>query len=145
MLASSGDHRLGGKDWDDVLVNWVAAEFDKAYGDNPLLDLLAYQDLYSLALVAKIQLSSRDRTPLVFSFNGHSLKLEITRAEYETRCRPLIERCEALCEIALKDAGLSWRQIGRVLLTGGDDPDAFGARDDRGFDTGSFGRGPQPG
>ena len=119
MLASSGDHRLGGKDWDDVLVNWVAAEFDKAYGDNPLLDLLAYQDLYSRALVAKIQLSSRDRTPLVFSFNGHSLKLEITRAEYEARCRPLIEKCKALCEIALKDAGLSWRQIDRVLLTGG--------------------------
>ena len=39
MLASNGDHRLGGKDWDDVIVNWVADEFDEVHGENPLLDL----------------------------------------------------------------------------------------------------------
>ena len=45
MVASNGDHRLGGKDWDDVIVNWVAEEFDKAHGELPLLDLQSYQDL----------------------------------------------------------------------------------------------------
>ena len=59
MLASNGDHRLGGKDWDDVIVNWVADEFDKIHGENPLLDLQSYQDLYNRALAAKIQLTSR--------------------------------------------------------------------------------------
>ena len=62
MLATNGDHRLGGKDWDDVIVNYVAEEFDRAHGENPLLDLQSYQDLQSRALAAKIQLSSRDRT-----------------------------------------------------------------------------------
>jgi molecular chaperone DnaK len=45
MLATNGDHRLGGKDWDDVIVNRVAEEFDKAHGETPLLDLRSYQDL----------------------------------------------------------------------------------------------------
>ncbi len=62
MLATNGDHRLGGKDWDDVIVNHVAEEFDRAHGENPLLDLQSYQDLQSRALAAKIQLSSRPRT-----------------------------------------------------------------------------------
>src|ERR1700733_5340302 len=62
MLASNGDHRLGGKDWDDVIVNWVAEEFDKLHGENPLLDLQSYQDLYNRALTAKIQLTGRNKT-----------------------------------------------------------------------------------
>src|SRR5216117_3917057 len=60
MLASNGDHRLGGKDWDDLLVNWVADEFDRLHGENPLLDLHSYQELHNRALAAKIQLSSRN-------------------------------------------------------------------------------------
>src|SRR5678815_2479307 len=47
MVASNGGHRLGGKDWDDVIVNWIAEEFDKTHGENPLLDLQSYQDLYN--------------------------------------------------------------------------------------------------
>src|SRR6266480_3309295 len=45
IIATNGDHRLGGKDWDDVLVNYVAEEFDHAHDENPLLDLQSYQDL----------------------------------------------------------------------------------------------------
>ncbi len=65
MLATNGDHRLGGKDWDDIIVNLVAEEFDRLHGENPLLDLQSYQELQSRALAAKIQLSSRPRTTLV--------------------------------------------------------------------------------
>src|SRR6059058_315425 len=60
MIATNGDHRLGGKDWDDVIVNLVAEEFDRLHGENPLLDLHSYQDLHIRALAAKIQLSSRN-------------------------------------------------------------------------------------
>src|SRR5829696_3086565 len=92
MLASNGDHRLGGKDWDDLIVNWVADEFDKAHGENPLLDLQSYQDLYTRALTAKIQLTSRQRTTIVHSYNGRSVKLEITREEFEAKASHLLEK-----------------------------------------------------
>ena len=119
MVASNGDHRLGGKDWDDVIVNWVAYEFDKQHGENPLLDLQSYQDLYNRALTAKIQLSTRSRTTLVHSYNGKSVKLDLTRDEFEERTRHLIEKCKAICEIVMQEAGMQWEQIDRVLLTGG--------------------------
>src|SRR5262249_15989510 len=57
IIATNGDHRLGGKDWDDVIVNYVADEFDREHGKNPLLDLESYQDLQTRAVAAKIQLS----------------------------------------------------------------------------------------
>src|SRR5215212_5131877 len=119
MLASNGDHRLGGKDWDDLLVNWVADEFDRVHGENPLLDLQSYQDLYNRALTAKIQLSSRQRTTIVHSYNGKSIKLEITREEFEQKCRHLLEKCKAICEIVMQEAEMTWDQIDRILLTVG--------------------------
>ncbi len=119
MVASNGDHRLGGKDWDDVIVNWVADEFDKQHGENPLLDLQSYQDLYNRALTAKIQLSTRQRTTLVHSYNGKSIKLELTRENFEERTRHLIEKCKAICEIVMQEASMTWDHIDRVLLTGG--------------------------
>jgi molecular chaperone DnaK len=119
MVASNGDHRLGGKDWDDVLVNWLADEFDKLNGDNPLLDLQSYQDLYNRCLTAKIQLSSRTRTTIVHSYNGKSIKLEVTREDFEQRCRHLNEKCKTICEIVMQEAQMSWDKIDRILLTGG--------------------------
>src|SRR2546428_8785607 len=65
IIATNGDHRLGGKDWDDVIVNYVAEEFDRAHSENPLLDLQSYQDLQTRAVAAKLQLSSRKHTAIV--------------------------------------------------------------------------------
>ena len=119
MIASNGDHRLGGKDWDDVIVNWVADEFDRQHGQNPLLDLQSYQDLYSRALTAKIQLSTRPRTTLVHSYAGKSIKVELTREEFEEKTRLLLEKCKSICEIVMQEANLTFDDIDRVLLTGG--------------------------
>jgi len=119
MLGSNGDHRLGGKDWDDVIVNWVSEEFDRQFNENPLLDLHSYQDLYNRALTAKIQLSSRNNATIVHSYAGHSLKMELTREEFEQRTRHLVEKAKAICEIAMAEAELEWNQIDRILLTGG--------------------------
>src|SRR4030095_7026560 len=91
MIATNGDHRLGGKDWDDVIVNHVAEEFDRAHGENPLLDLQSYQDLQSGAVPAKTQLSSRERTTMVQSHNGKSVKVELTREDFEKMTRHLVE------------------------------------------------------
>jgi molecular chaperone DnaK len=119
MVASNGDHRLGGKDWDDVIVNWVADEFDKMHGENPLLDLQSYQDLYNRALTAKIQLSTRARTTIVHSYNGKSIKLDLTREDFEERTRHLLEKCKAICEIVMQEASMGWDGVDRILLTGG--------------------------
>src|SRR2546423_8171033 len=83
MLATNGDHRLGGKDWDDVIVNLIADEFDQLHGENPLLDLHSYQQLHNRALAAKIQLSSRNSTTIVYHPGGKSVKLRLTRKEVE--------------------------------------------------------------
>ncbi len=119
MLATNGDHRLGGKDWDDVIVNYVAEEFDREHGENPLLDLQSYQDLQSRALAAKIQLSSRGRTAIVHSFNGKSVKVELTREDFEKRTLHLIEKCKTICEMTMQEGKLEWTDLDKVLLVGG--------------------------
>jgi molecular chaperone DnaK len=119
MLATNGDHRLGGKDWDDVIVNHVAEEFDREHGENPLLDLQSYQDLQSRALAAKLQLSSRPRTAIVHSHNGKSVKVELTREEFELKTRHLVEKCKTICEMVLQEAKLTWNDMNKVLLVGG--------------------------
>jgi molecular chaperone DnaK len=119
MIATNGDHRLGGKDWDDIIVNHVAEEFDRAHGENPLLDLESYQDLQSRALAAKIQLSSRPRTAIVHSHNGKSVKVELTKEEFESKTRHLVEKCKTICEMVLQEAQMEWSGIDKVLLVGG--------------------------
>jgi len=119
MLATNGDHRLGGKDWDDVIVNMVADEFDKCHGENPLLDLQSYQDLQSRALAAKIQLTSRKRTTIVHHHNGKSVKLELTREEFEKSTRHLVEKCKTICEMVMQEAKMKWDKVDKVLLVGG--------------------------
>jgi len=119
IIATNGDHRLGGKDWDDVIVNHVADEFSKAHGENPLLDLQSYQDLQTRAVAAKIQLSSRERTTIVHHHNGQSVKVDLTKADFESRCKNLIEKCKTICEIALQEAKMKWDEIDKILLVGG--------------------------
>src|SRR5712672_2605765 len=119
MIATNGDHRLGGKDWDDIIVNYVAEEFDRAHGENPLLDLQSYQDLQSRALSAKIQLSSRMQTAVVHHHNGKSVKLEITRNEFERRSQHLVEKCKTICEMVMQEENMNWDDIEKILLVGG--------------------------
>src|ERR1700739_2881064 len=119
MIATNGDHRLGGKDWDDVIVNMIAEEFDRLHGENPLLDLHSYQDLHNRALSAKIQLSSRNSTTIVYHHSGKSVKLTLTRKDFENRTRHLVEKCKTICEMVMKEAKLKWDKIDKVLLAGG--------------------------
>ncbi len=119
MLATNGDHRLGGKDWDDLVVNLVAEEFDRLHGENPLLDLQSYQDLQTRALAAKIQLSTRPKTILVHSHNGKSIKLELTREAFEYYSAQLVEKCKTICEIVMEEARMKWSDIDQILLVGG--------------------------
>src|ERR1700736_5445628 len=119
MVATNGDHRLGGKDWDDVILNLVAGEFYHLHGENPLLDLHSYQDLHNRALSAKIQLSSRNSTTIVYHHGGKSVKLTLTRKDFEKRTRHLVEKCKTICEMVMQEAKLKWDKIDKVLLAGG--------------------------
>ena len=119
IIATNGDHRLGGKDWDDVIVTHVAEEFSRTHGENPLLDLQSYQDLQTRAVAAKIQLSSRDHTTIVHHHNGQSIKVDLTRSDFENRSRNLVEKCKTICEIALQEAKMKWEEIDKILLVGG--------------------------
>jgi molecular chaperone DnaK len=119
MIATNGDHRLGGKDWDDIVVNMLAEEFDRRHQENPLLDLQSYQDLQSRAIAAKIQLSTRAHTTIVHHHGGKSVKLDLTRKEFEERTRHLVEKCKTICEMVMQEAKLKWDEIDKVLLIGG--------------------------
>jgi len=119
IIATNGDHRLGGKDWDDVIVNFVAEEFDRQHGENPLLDLQSYQDLQTRAVAAKIQLSHRPQAAIVHQHHGKSVKVDLTLEEFERRSRHLVEKCKVICEMTMQEANLKWPDISKVLLVGG--------------------------
>jgi|SRR5215212_2941644 len=119
IIATNGDHRLGGKDWDDVIVNFVAEEFDRVHGENPLLDLQSYQDLQSRAVAAKIQLSNRPQAAMVLQHHGKSVKVDLNREDFESRSRHLIEKCRIICEMTLQEAKLKWSDISKILPVGG--------------------------
>ena len=97
----------------------MAEEFDRRHGENPLLDLQSYQDLHTRALSAKIQLSSRMQSAVVHHHNGKSVKLEITRNEFERRSQHFVEKCKTICEMVMQEANMTWDDIDKILLVGG--------------------------
>ena len=130
MLATNGDHRLGGKDWDDKIITYVAEMFEIEHGENPLDDLHTYQDLQLDAIGAKESLSQRQRALIVCGYNGKTTRVELLREKFEELTTDLLERCRTLCELVLSEAEMSWTDIDKILLVGGVDSDAHGTRND---------------
>lgn len=118
-LAVNGDHRLGGKDWDDALIKHVAGRFAEKFGSDPLTDNSSYQDLQLRVIGLKETLSRMGSAKLVCNHGGNALSLQVTRAEFEELSRPLVARCQVLCDVVLSEAGLEWGGIDTVLLVGG--------------------------
>ena len=119
ILATNGDHRLGGKDWDDKLITYAAERFEIEHGENPLTDLSAYQDLQARAVEAKIQLSALNRAAIITNYAGKSHRLQLIRQEFETMTTDLVERCRSLVDVVLHEVGLTNRHIDTILLVGG--------------------------
>ena len=119
MLATNGDHRLGGKDWDDKIITYVAEMFEIEHGENPLQDLHAYQDLQLSAVGAKESLSRRQKVPIVCGYNGKTTYIELTREKFKTLTAELLERCRTLCDIVLSETDITWANIDTVVLVGG--------------------------
>ncbi|PYL09970.1 MAG: molecular chaperone DnaK [Verrucomicrobia bacterium] len=97
----------------------MAEEFDKQHSENPLLDLQSYQDLQTRAVAAKLQLSSRKHTAIVHNHQGKSVKVDLSRAEFEKRTRHLVEKCKTICEMVMQEANMKWDKIDKTLLVGG--------------------------
>lgn len=118
-IAVNGDHLLGGKDWDDELITYVAQCFKEKHGANPLDDLISYQDLQLKAIRAKEELSKRDKSKIICAHAGNSLPVELTKMKFEELTAPLVDKCKMLCEKVLNEAKMSWKDIDTILLVGG--------------------------
>ena len=122
MIATDGDHKLGGKEWDDAIMKYVAERYEIEHGENPLEDdddRSPYQDLQKMAVAAKESLSKRDRARISCGYNGKTTRVELTRDKFEELTKDLLERCRTLCDLVLSDASRSWTDIDTILLVGG--------------------------
>ena len=125
VLATSGDAKLGGTDFDNALVDYICDEFKKTNGVDLRTDSMALQRIKEAAENAKIALSSSTTTSVNLPFitadstGPKHLQMEISRSKFEAIIHDLIERHRAPMLQALKDAGLSTSDIDDVLLVGG--------------------------
>jgi molecular chaperone DnaK len=125
VLASNGDGHLGGDDFDQKLIDFLADEFRKTDGIDIREDPMALQRLKEAAEKAKIELSQQLETAVNLPFitadqNGPKhLQVTVTRAKFEELCSELVDRLRIPCETALKDGGLSPSDIKEVVMVGG--------------------------
>jgi molecular chaperone DnaK len=125
VLATNGDTHLGGDDFDQVIIDFLADEFKKQEGIDLRKDRMALQRLKEAAEKAKIELSSTQQTDVNLPFitadasGPKHLNISLSRSKLEQLVNPLVERTAQPMEAALKDAGLSKGEIDEVILVGG--------------------------
>ena len=125
VKATDGDTHLGGDDFDQVIINWLAEEFKKDEGIDLRDDAMALQRLKEAAERAKVELSSSTQTeinlPYIFPVNGipKHLVRTLTRAKFEQLADSLLQRMMEPCKRAMKNAGISNSAIDEVILVGG--------------------------
>ena len=118
-LAIEGDVRLGGKDWDDRIVEYVAEKFQAAHGADPRDDPVSLAALAAAAERAKRTLSKLQQATVTSSHAGKVLTVPLSRAEFEGLTRDLLTRTRLTTEEVLRQAGLTWDKVDRLLLVGG--------------------------
>ena len=125
VKSTNGDTHLGGDDFDQKVINWIADEFNKSDGIDLRKDPMALQRLREAAENAKKELSSSKQTDINLPFvtadasGPKHLNITLTRAKFEELVSDLIERTIEPCKKAIKDAGLSAADIDEVILVGG--------------------------
>lgn len=118
-LATCGNRQLGGKDWDDCLIQFIADDFQAKFGDDPRQSPQALQSLVLGCEQAKRQLTRLSRTTVQVSAFGQNHISEVTRDQFEALTAHLLQTTKLTVEMALEDAHLSWDQIQRIVLVGG--------------------------
>lgn len=118
-LATDGDVQLGGKDWDERLVDHLAGQFAVEHGIDPRSDLQDAAQLWLNAQELKHTLSVRPQATTMMSHAGVRMTTKVTRELFEELTRDLLERTETTTSLTIKAAGLTWSQIDTLLLVGG--------------------------
>jgi molecular chaperone DnaK len=125
VKSTAGDTHLGGDDWDERIVKFVAEEFKRENGIDLAADKMALQRLRDAAEKAKIELSQKFQTNINLPFitadgsGPKHLDIDLSRAKFEELTADLLKRCEGPCRRAIDDAKLKIGEIDRVLLVGG--------------------------
>lgn len=119
VLATDGDHNLGGKDFDDRLVLHACEQFTQEFGLDPLEDEGMLNEILTAAEQAKIRLTNLRKTSINIVFSGSRGTIDVTQELFEDLSRDLLERTWNLAEAAVINAGLSWNAIDDVILVGG--------------------------
>jgi len=125
VKSTNGDTFLGGEDFDQVIIDWIADEFKKDQGIDLRSDKMALQRLKEAAEKAKCELSTSMETDINLPFitadatGPKHMNLKLSRAKLESLCAELIAKLEGPCRAALKDSGLSSAEINEVILVGG--------------------------
>ena len=125
VKATNGDTHLGGDDFDQKVMEWIAEEFRKEHGIDLRKDRMALQRLKEAAEKAKVELSSTLQTEINLPFitadasGPKHLVITLTRAKLESLVMDLIDRTTEPCRQAMKDAGVTTKQIDEVILVGG--------------------------
>ena len=125
VLATAGDNRLGGDDWDNRIVEWIADGFKKTEGIDLRNDSMAMQRLREAAEKAKIELSNMTETTISLPFitanqtGPKHLEMKLTRAKFEEMTADLLDRTIKPTQRALEDSGLSANEVDKILLVGG--------------------------
>ena len=125
VLSTNGDTHLGGDDFDNVIINWLASEFQSEEGVDLKADPIALQRLKEAAEKAKIELSASAQTEINLPYitatatGPKHLVKTLTRAKFEQLSADLVRRSMEPCKKALQDAGLSTSDIDEVILVGG--------------------------
>lgn len=125
VLATNGDNHLGGDDWDQVVINWLADKFKADNGIDLRQDPMALQRLKEAAENAKKELSAAQQAQVNLPFitadasGPKHLDYTLTRAEFERITRELLDRCKQPVTKVLDDAGLQIKDVNEVILVGG--------------------------
>ncbi len=125
VLATNGNNMLGGDDFDKRLMDYMVDEFKKSHGVDLSRDKMAMQRLKEAAEKAKIELSGMNSTSVSLPFISMTdagpahLELEITRQKFEALISDLVEKTAEPMRLAMKDAGLTYNDINKVILVGG--------------------------
>ena len=118
-LATDGDVQLGGRDWDQRMIDYVAENFIRTHGTDPREDVNVCGKLWRECEDAKRTLSARDKATIVCEFQGQSVRLEITREKFDEITQDLVDRTAFTTRQTLIAAGIEWTDIDRILLVGG--------------------------
>ncbi len=118
-IATDGDVQLGGQDFDQRLVHHLAEQFLAAHGVDPRSDPRDAFQLWQDARTAKHALSAYPSTPVVIFHAGLRMRVDLARETFEELVRDLLERTKETTDMLVRNAGLAWREIDRVLLSGG--------------------------